>query len=156
MPLPQFNSESFKKNRIKYILAGLVLLLLLIGVGVGMYLTSRSQEVRQQASVAYTCAGGLNGGDHTCIGFRDVGVCTATGIVHEKDCSSTESCQGGVCKTLAAQACADGTASGSYSCDTLHSKVLCTNGSFGSSISCGTQTCSAGVCGGSSGTQCPT
>jgi len=156
MQLPTFNSERLKKIKLKYVLAGLVLLILLIGGGVGLYLSGQSQDLRQQAAGGYlSCAGGVESGKKACSGFRAYVTCNNGAFSAPTTCSANQICQSGNCVAEAAQSCAGGVPNGARSCDTFRSYVTCNNGSFGASTPCtGNQTCSNGSCGGGGG-GCP-
>lgn len=98
MQLPSFNSESMKKIKPRYIIAGLVLLLLVIGGAIGLYLVSRPQEIRQQAAGYAACAGGVTHGARACAGFRQPVICNNGAFEDLPDCTAAQYCDSGVCK----------------------------------------------------------
>jgi len=96
MQLPTINSERLKKIKLKYVLAGLVLLILLIGGGVGFYLAQQQQEIRQQAAVAYAdCPNqNLKHGQTICSGFQTIQQCQNGALVNYLTCGAGKRCAG--------------------------------------------------------------
>ncbi|MBW7955414.1 hypothetical protein H3C66_01655 [Patescibacteria group bacterium] len=162
MQLPQINSESLKKIKLRYVLLGLVLLLLVIGGAVGLYLVSRPQEIRQQAAGYASCAGGVPSGGYACAGFRQPARCNNGAFEMMAACSSSQVCDAGASnasKCVATQrSCAGGVAHGQTACKDLRTQVTCQDGVFVNEQSCNANvTCSSGRCGGGpAGTSSPT
>jgi hypothetical protein len=110
MRLPTFNSKS-EKIKLKYVLAGLILLILLIGGAVGMYLATKPQELRQQAAGGYLdCAGGVKDGDKACSGFRAYVTCHNGAFNAATTCPANQVCDASSatgCNAEAPQSCAN-------------------------------------------------
>lgn len=162
-PLTSLGSEkkssprlSFKKKiPLQMILGVVALFVLVVGAIAAFYLTSKSAELRQQASGGYMeCAGGVKDGDKACSGFREVVQCHNGAFAAFKTCNSNERCDkdsSSGCSTLPAQDC-NGTPNGSPACDTLHSYVVCRNGLFENHTECGSgRICESGICKGGTG-----
>jgi hypothetical protein len=134
-------ADRFKKIKPKYLIAGIVFFLLLLGMGVGLFLSSQSQDVRQQAStggVYPVCAGGVQSGQRACDGFRTYVTCGTNGLFGPSTaCSANQVCQGGNCV-------AEGGGGGGYCDRSAPNTNDCTDVNAGSS--CRTTSGASGTC----------